>query len=135
MNIRSANADGLALLRPSRSVITTTFLVSYHSHMHGLVLLAVPLAAMWRNAVTAPLVRLSIVGLLFLPTAASGQPQTGTPGDKGLGAINQGFIESSNVSVVEEMVNMIAAQRAFEVNSKAIKSADEMLAIANQMSR
>jgi len=72
---------------------------------------------------------------LFLPTAASGQPQTGTPGDKGLGAINQGFIESSNVSVVEEMVNMIAAQRAFEVNSKAIKSADEMLAIANQMSR
>jgi len=52
------------------AVITATFLVSYHSHMHGLVLLAVPLAAMWRNAVTAPLVRLSIVGLLFLPTAA-----------------------------------------------------------------
>ena len=72
---------------------------------------------------------------LFLPTAASGQAQTGTPGEKGFGSLNQGFLESSNVSVVEEMVNMIAAQRAFEVISKAIKSADEMLAIANQVAR
>jgi flagellar basal-body rod protein FlgG len=72
---------------------------------------------------------------LFLPTAASGQAQTGTPGDKGFGTVNQGFLEMSNVSVVEEMVQMIAAQRAFEVNSKAIKTADEMLAISNNMPR
>jgi len=72
---------------------------------------------------------------LFLPTAASGQPQTGTPGERGFGALNQGFLEMSNVSVVEEMVQMIAAQRAFEVNSKAIKTADEMLAISNGMPR
>jgi flagellar basal-body rod protein FlgG len=72
---------------------------------------------------------------LFLPTAASGQPTTGQPGQNGFGAINQGFLEMSNVSVVEEMVQMIAAQRAFEVNSKAIKSADEMLSISNNMTR
>ncbi|MBI4246970.1 MAG: flagellar basal-body rod protein FlgG [Candidatus Rokubacteria bacterium] len=72
---------------------------------------------------------------LFLPTAASGQAQTGTPGDQGFGTLNQGFLEMSNVSVVEEMVQMIAAQRAFEVNSKAIKSADEMLSISNNMTR
>ena len=52
------------------AVITATFLVSYHSHMHGLVLLTVPLAAMWRTAITAPLLRLSILGLVFLPTVA-----------------------------------------------------------------
>lgn len=72
---------------------------------------------------------------LFLPTAASGQPTTGQPGQEGFGAINQGFLEMSNVSVVEEMVQMIAAQRAFEVNSKAIRSADEMLSISNNMTR
>ncbi len=72
---------------------------------------------------------------LFLPTAASGQPTTGQPGQEGFGAINQGFLEMSNVSVVEEMVQMIAAQRAFEVNSKAIRSADEMLSISNSMTR
>ncbi len=52
------------------AVITATFLVSYHSHMHGLVLLTVPLAALWRTAIAAPLLRLSILGLVFLPTAA-----------------------------------------------------------------
>jgi flagellar basal-body rod protein FlgG len=72
---------------------------------------------------------------LFLPTAASGQAQTGNAGGQGFGSLNQGFLEKSNVSVVEEMVQMIAAQRAFEVNSKAIKSADEMLAIANAVAR
>ena len=72
---------------------------------------------------------------LFMPTQASGTATTGTPGQQGFGSISQGFLESSNVSVVEEMVNMIAAQRAFEVNSKAIKTADEMLALANNVSR
>src|SRR5205814_4798744 len=52
------------------AVITATFLVSYHSHMHGLVLLTVPLAAMWRTAIAAPLLRLSALALLFLPTVA-----------------------------------------------------------------
>ncbi len=72
---------------------------------------------------------------LFLSTQASGQATTGTPGQTGLGTIGQGFLESSNVSVVEEMVQMINAQRAFEANSKAIKSADEMLAISNSVQR
>jgi flagellar basal-body rod protein FlgG len=72
---------------------------------------------------------------LFLPTGASGQPTTGQPGQNGFGSLNQGYLEMSNVSVVEEMVQMIAAQRAFEVNSKAVKSADEMLSISNNMTR
>lgn len=72
---------------------------------------------------------------LFLPTGASGQPTTGQPGQNGFGSLNQGFLEMSNVSVVDEMVQMIAAQRAFEVNSKAVRSADDMLSIANNMAR
>lgn len=72
---------------------------------------------------------------LYLPTAASGEATTGTPGTEGLGTLAQGFLEMSNVSVVEEMVNMIAAQRAYEINSKAIQSADEMLQTANNMKR
>lgn len=72
---------------------------------------------------------------LFLVSEASGAATTGQPGQQGLGSLGQGFLEMSNVSVVEEMVNMIAAQRAFEVNSKAIKTADEMLALANNVTR
>ena len=72
---------------------------------------------------------------LFTATQASGTATTGVPGLLGLGTLGQGFLESSNVSVVEEMVQMIAAQRAFEANSKAIKSADEMLAISNNVQR
>ena len=72
---------------------------------------------------------------LFLPTGSSGDVITGNPGSDGLGLINQGFIELSNVNVVEEMVNMIVSQRAYELNSKVVKSADEMLAIANNLKR
>ncbi len=68
-------------------------------------------------------------------TSASGEPQYGTPGLDGFGAITQGFLEMSNVKVVEEMVNMIVAQRAYEVNSKAIQAADEMLQTANNLRR
>jgi flagellar basal-body rod protein FlgG len=71
----------------------------------------------------------------FAQTAASGGPTTGTPGQQGFGSLGQGFLEMSNVSVVDEMVNMIAAQRAFEVNTKAIKCADEMLSLANNVIR
>lgn len=68
---------------------------------------------------------------LFLETVASGGPQIGDPGVNGLGAIFQGAIESSNVNVVEEMVNMIETQRAYEINSKAISTADQMLQYLN----
>jgi flagellar basal-body rod protein FlgG len=70
---------------------------------------------------------------LALPTASSGDPTVGTPGLDGAGTIAQGMIERSNVQVVEEMVNMIVAQRAYEINSKAITTEDEMLSTANNM--
>lgn len=65
---------------------------------------------------------------LFVETAASGTPQVGTPGTNGLGALVQGSLESSNVNVVEELINMIETQRAYEMSSKAIQVADQMLA-------
>lgn len=69
---------------------------------------------------------------LYVQTAASGAPEPGTPGFNGLGTLQQGALESSNVNVVEEMVNMIETQRAYEINSKAISSADQMLQFTNQ---
>ena len=74
-------------------------------------------------------------GNLFLTSTASGEPQVGNAGEDGRGAIQQGFTEDSNVSVVEEMVNMILGQRAYEANSKVIKAADEMLSQVNQIVR
>jgi flagellar basal-body rod protein FlgG len=70
---------------------------------------------------------------LVRETAASGEAQIGTPGSLGFGAITQGALERSNVEVVEEMIHMIVAQRAFEVNSKAIQSADEMMRTASSI--
>jgi flagellar basal-body rod protein FlgG len=64
---------------------------------------------------------------LFLESAASGAPQTGTPGLNGLGTVVQGALESSNVNVVEELIAMIETQRAYEMNSKAISTTDQML--------
>jgi len=64
---------------------------------------------------------------LFLETASSGSPTTGTPGLNGLGSTTQGALETSNVNVVEELVNMIETQRAYEMNSKAIQTTDRML--------
>jgi flagellar basal-body rod protein FlgG len=72
---------------------------------------------------------------LFLQTSASGDVITGTAGEDGFGTISQGFLEMSNVNAVEEMVNMIVAQRAYEINSKAIQTSDEMLQIANNVKR
>jgi flagellar basal-body rod protein FlgG len=72
---------------------------------------------------------------LFMETETSGSPTTGTPGEDGLGTISQGYLEMSNVNVVEEMVFMIVAQRAYEINSKAVQTSDEMLQIANNLKR
>jgi flagellar basal-body rod protein FlgG len=74
-------------------------------------------------------------GNVFVATIASGDPATGVPGTDGLGTIAQGFLEDSNVSVVEEMVNMILGQRAYEANSRVIRAADEMLQQVNNLSR
>jgi flagellar basal-body rod protein FlgG len=72
---------------------------------------------------------------LFLESAASGAPIIGNPGDEGYGTLEQRTIEMSNVQVVEEMVEMIVAQRAYEANSKTITTADEFLRIANNLRR
>ncbi len=67
---------------------------------------------------------------LLMETAASGSPQVGTPGIAGFGGLIQGALESSNVNTVEELVNMIETQRAYEISSKAISTADQMLQVA-----
>lgn len=77
----------------------------------------------------------SIGKSLYLSTPSSGEAVNGTPGQDGFGTIAQGFLEMSNVNVVQEMVAMIVAQRAYEVNSKAIQTADEMLQRANELKR
>jgi flagellar basal-body rod protein FlgG len=72
-------------------------------------------------------------GNLLSETAASGSPTVGTPGDGGLGLLEQGFLERSNVQMVHELVKLITAQRAYEINSRAIKAGDEMLTTANHL--
>ena len=69
---------------------------------------------------------------LFKETVSSGSPQAGTPGLNGLGTLLQGNVESSNVNIVEELVDMIEAQRSYEMNSKAVQTVDEMLQFTNQ---
>jgi flagellar basal-body rod protein FlgG len=64
---------------------------------------------------------------LFTETAASSTPNAGAPGSNGLGTVAQGFVETSNVNIVEELVAMIQTQRAYEINSKAIQTSDQML--------
>ena len=75
---------------------------------------------------------LSIGSNPYEETDASGSPTVGTPGVDDRGTLQQGFVELSNVSVVEELVNLISAQRAYEVNSRTVQTADELLQIANQ---
>ncbi|MDD0840145.1 flagellar basal-body rod protein FlgG [Curvibacter sp. HBC61] len=72
-------------------------------------------------------------GNLYAETAASGQPATGTPGSNGLGTLQQGFVETSNVNIVQELVNMIQTQRAYEMNSKAVQTSDQMLQKLSQI--
>jgi flagellar basal-body rod protein FlgG len=74
-------------------------------------------------------------GNLLAETPASGTATTGAPGESGMGTIQQGFLERSNVQMGTELVNLITAQRAYEINSRAIKAGDEMLTTANQLIR
>ena len=77
----------------------------------------------------------SIGGNLYESTSASGDPILGNPGTDGFGQVMQGFLEKSNVNVVNEMIELIVAQRAFEINSKAIRTAEQMMEIANSIKR
>jgi flagellar basal-body rod protein FlgG len=77
----------------------------------------------------------NVGGNLFEATSASGDPLLGNPGVEGFGKLLQGYLEKSNVNVVNEMVGLIVAQRAFEVNSKAIRTAEQMMEIANGIKR
>ncbi|KAF0205838.1 MAG: flagellar basal-body rod protein [Gallionellaceae bacterium] len=70
---------------------------------------------------------------LYLETSSSGAPSTAAPGTNGTGTLGQGFVETSNVNVVEELVNMIQTQRAYEINSKAITTSDQMLQKLSQI--
>ena len=72
-------------------------------------------------------------GNLLSETPASGSPTTGSPGQNGFGAIQQGILEKSNVQMVTELVNLITAQRAYEINAKVIKAGDEMLTTASRV--
>ncbi|HUA39677.1 MAG TPA: flagellar basal-body rod protein FlgG [Candidatus Sulfopaludibacter sp.] len=72
---------------------------------------------------------------LYQETSASGTPELGNPAQNGFGELQQGYLELSNVSVVEEMVNLILAQRAYEVNSKAVQASDEMMQQSNNLIR
>lgn len=76
-----------------------------------------------------------IGGNLFVAGGGSGEPQLMTPGEGGSGEIQSGFLEGANVQIVEEMVRMILAQRAYEINSKAIQTADDMLGVLNNLKR
>jgi flagellar basal-body rod protein FlgG len=70
---------------------------------------------------------------LYVETSASGTPTTNAPGSNGLGTLKQGYVETSNVNVVEELVNMIQTQRAYEIDSKAIQTSDQMLQRLSQL--
>ena len=76
---------------------------------------------------------LAIGDNLFLETPASGTPTTGNPGSPGIGTIQQGFLETSNVNVVDEITNLITAQRAYEMNSKVIETSDQMMSTLNNI--
>jgi flagellar basal-body rod protein FlgG len=75
----------------------------------------------------------SIGGNLYRETLASGTPQVSTPGLNGLGLLNQNYVETSNVNITEELINMIQAQRSYEINSRAITAADDMLQKLTQL--
>jgi flagellar basal-body rod protein FlgG len=77
----------------------------------------------------------SVGGNMYEETKASGTPEQGSPTEAGFGSVMQGYVENSNVNIVEEMVNLIIAQRAYEINSKSVQTSDEMLQNVAQMKR
>jgi len=77
----------------------------------------------------------AVGGNLYEETVASGPPTIGFAADEGFGSVLQGFLEKSNVDVVQEMINMIVAQRAYEINSKVVKTADDMMGLVNNLKR
>ena len=108
----------------------------------GIVSVTVAGQAQPQQAVTIELARfINPAGLqsqgrnIFLPSQASGSAITGTAGRDGLGTLIQGFVEGSNVNVVEEMIGLITSQRAYEINSRAIRTADELMQMANNLVR
>ena len=136
---RVVNADGFAL-EPEISIPTDS--VSISVGMDGTVSVLQAGETTPTEVGTVELARfvnpaglISMGKNLYSNSEASGDAMTGTAGEDGLGTIAQGFLEMSNVTVVEEMVNMITAQRAYEANSKSIQTADEMLALANNVKR
>lgn len=76
-----------------------------------------------------------IGGNLFEMSEASGEASYGTPGETGFGTVMQGYLEKSNVDIVKEMIDLIVAQRSYEINSKAVKTADELLSMTNNLKR
>jgi flagellar basal-body rod protein FlgG len=77
----------------------------------------------------------AIGGNLFAATPDSGDPRVGTPSEQGLGSLKQGYLESSNVQLVEELTSMMLAQRGFELNGRVVQAADQMMAITNSLYR
>ena len=136
---RVVTSDGFAL-EPELTVPTDATTVSVGSDGTVSVILAGETEASEIGNITLaqftnPAGLQSIGRNLYLPTSASGDATTGTPGENSLGTIAQGYLELSNVSVVDEMVNMIVAQRAYETNSKSIQASDEMLQTATNLRR
>jgi flagellar basal-body rod protein FlgG len=136
---RVVNPDGF-LLEPAITIPTDAISVSVG--MDGTVSVLQAGNATPREIGTIQLARFvnpaglqSIGKNLYLPTDASGQAIAGTAGTANFGTIAQGFLEMSNVSVVDEMVNMITAQRAYETNSKVVQTSDDMLQLANNLKR
>ena len=70
---------------------------------------------------------------MMMATVASGDPVLGNAGDAGYGLLHQGYLEQSNVNIIQQITDLISAQRAYEMNSKAIETADQMLSTANQI--
>lgn len=72
---------------------------------------------------------------MYIPSQKSGEALLGLPTENGLGSISQGFLESSNVKLIEEMINLVIAQRAYEINAKVVQASDELLGISNNLRR
>ena len=134
---RVMTSDGMPVLSGFQAIPTGTTAISISSG--GDVTLATPNGTQTFRLQLArfanPAGLESIGGNLFVESTASGVPEIGNPGETGFGSLRQGFVESSNVNVVEEMVAMILAQRAYEINSKSIQTSDDMLQRISQLKR